>query len=134
MNKIKNHIVVLFLMLLCSCTGQKFDKTLWLNDDPASYPQRKPMADDLIQSHFLIGKSNTEIVNLLGKNGSVDTTHTGKIKSITYPVLIRYGFDIDPRYWEDLQIRFDTLQQKTIGVEIVKGEDSRSFLEKILAN
>jgi hypothetical protein len=134
MNKIRNHIVVLFLVLFCSCTGQKFDKALWLNDDSASYPQRKSMADDLIQSHILVGKSNTEIVNLLGKDGSVDTTNTGKIQSISYPVLIRHGFDIDPRYWEDLQIRFDTLQQKTIRVEIVKGEDSRSFFEKIFAN
>jgi len=133
MNKIRNHIVVLLLMLLCSCTSQKFDKTLWLNDDPTCYPQRRAMADDLIQSRILIGKSNMEIEHLLGKDGSVDTTNTGKIQSISYPILIRYGFDIDPRYWEDLRIRFDTLKQKTMSIEIIKSEDSRSFLEKIFA-
>jgi hypothetical protein len=129
--------VVIFLFSLfagCSNNHRQFDQKVWLNDDPASYPLRKSMVADLMANGKLDNQTPASVIELLGHDFAADSTASGKLTSLSYGILTKYGFDIDPQYWEDLKIEFDTTTQKSRGAFVVEGGDQRDFIEKLMNN
>jgi len=59
-------------------------------------------------------------------------TLTGKVTQLSYTVRLSYGFDIDPKYSASLEIKIDTITNRSKEIKYVKSEDRRGFLEKLL--
>jgi hypothetical protein len=101
----KFFISALFMVTIASCqTKQKFDKTKWAEvADLMTFPNRKYMIDDLVQSYQLKGKTYHDLVELLGPPQSkLDST-----LRVYYDIDVHYGRDIDPVYTKTLSIAFD---------------------------
>jgi len=134
-------IPIISLILLFTISGirnfaiikTKFDKVIWANDDPTCYDYRRKMVSDLITNQLLKNKNKNEIIEILGQPDWIDTTITCKTKELGYTVRISYGFDIDPRCTEYLEITIDTNTNKAIDISHIT-YDNRNLLEKILTN
>jgi len=130
---IKNiSFFLLTSFVLISCYDKKFDSNTWKNDDPVTYSERNKMVNDLIDSHIINDKNRSEIIKILGKQDWMDTTLTGKVMQLCYAVRLSYGFDIDPKYSTSLDIKIDTITNRSKEIKYVKSKDQRDFLEKLL--
>lgn len=101
----KVFISILFIVALSSCqTKQKFDKAKWAEvADLMTFPNRKYMIDDLIQSYQLKGKTYQQLIDLLDTpQKKLDST-----LQVYYDIDVDYGTDIDPVYTKILSIEFD---------------------------
>jgi hypothetical protein len=92
-----------------------FEKEKWFDDRgigvEALWKTRPGLARDLINRNLLVGKSYTEVQNLLGEVEKNPTEN-----SISYALFYDMGV-IDPVYVEDLYIKFDD-DDKVISNEI----------------
>ncbi|WP_412464412.1 hypothetical protein [Flavobacterium mekongense] len=106
MKSIKSKIICLILTLsFLSCENSlKFDKSGWLQkDDPDGYKNRESMLKDLLENHKIKGLKYSELIDLLG---SPENYADEKTNTITYNIVIDYGFNIDPVYIKNLEIKF----------------------------
>ena len=106
-------LALLFIVLGCGQEKQnekvKFSRKEWLQGDRR---MRGKMVDNIIEDSILIGKSKMEVLDLLGNPG--DTTG-----NFSYQVDI--GLKTGPLglggvWLFDLNIRFDTLENKVLEV------------------
>lgn len=68
-HKTPPFLTLLFLIFLSSCTDVKFDTEKWKNWEISEWEShmRWDMVNDLIDNYNLEGKTQEEIINLLGK-------------------------------------------------------------------
>jgi outer membrane protein assembly factor BamE (lipoprotein component of BamABCDE complex) len=80
MNKkyLLSTVASLVLLFAFGCQPSvKFDSAKWKQDNGVENPERNLMADDLVNSHKLIGMSREQMLTLLGKPSPiVDTKDT----------------------------------------------------------
>lgn len=98
-------IIVLFFSFI-SCENynpKKFDSVKWKN---ASQREKGLMASDLVDSKILLGKSKTEVLELIGK--PKDSSN------INFHYLIEFGY-IVPFH---LDVNFDKNENKVIDVTL----------------
>jgi hypothetical protein len=73
-----SFIAVIFCSLnsLCSCKeNEKFDKRIWSQYNSVDGPDRDLMAEDLIETHKLLGLDKKQMLDLLGDPANyTDTT------------------------------------------------------------
>jgi hypothetical protein len=98
----RNVILILLSFFLNSCNREiKFNKIKWseYNDGIAS-DYRNKMLTDLTTNYKLVGLKYLRLVDLLGNPDYTDDT------SLSYFVIVDYGFDIDPVYTKNLDFTF----------------------------
>jgi hypothetical protein len=98
-------ILLIGIPFFLSCNGDspmKFDKTKWREKiDPAfPSPYRKRMLKDLLTNQKLVGLKYTQLTDLLGEPNFNDSS------SLSYKIIVDYGYDIDPVYTKDLDFTF----------------------------
>jgi hypothetical protein len=98
MNKYVIFIGVLILFTSCNL---KFDKNKWMIKEDIGYKYRNDMLDDLIKNHKIKGLRYNELADLIGEP---DKNMVGDSECIYYPIIDKYGFDIDPVYSKTLEI------------------------------
>ena len=105
MRKIIVVIFIFFVVVLPGCSN-KFDKAGWAEQtDVQYYPNRNKMLNDLLTNYKLKGISYTQLTDLLG---NPEKNWTGEKGEIFYPIITKYGTDIDPVYTKTLIFRLDT--------------------------
>lgn len=99
-----------------------FEKEKWFDDKnigvEALYKTRPGLARDLINRNLLIGKSYTEVQEILG-NEEMDE----KNKTVSYTVDVDTGV-VDPVYIENLVIKFDekdNVENAAIEIKMMDG-------------
>ncbi|WP_316768159.1 hypothetical protein [Pedobacter frigiditerrae] len=60
------------------------------------------MVEDLKKNYKLTGISDRQLIKLLGKPDSIDTS------IISYELIVDYGYDIDPIYIKSLDFKVDS--------------------------
>ena len=105
MNNIKLTFILLTLSLvLFSCKSDiKFEKSGWSQkDDPDGYLKRESMLNDLLENHKLKGMQYKNLIDLLG----LPENYSDQEENIlTYNIVTDYGYDIDPVYIKNLEIK-----------------------------
>ncbi|WP_299383909.1 hypothetical protein [uncultured Lacinutrix sp.] len=100
-------IVILLLISFSNCTDnntKKFETTKWKNASPR---EQGLMASDLVESNILIGKSKSEVLELIG---------TPKDSSaINFHYLIEFGY-MAPFH---LDVNFNKNENKVIDVTLI---------------
>jgi len=94
------------LMISCQ-SDMQFDSQKWKNGggEDITLDIRANMVNDLIKSEILIGKTDSEIVGLLGNSEKLHNRDESNVKY--YPVQEKYGWgDIDPKEMTFLEIHF----------------------------
>jgi outer membrane protein assembly factor BamE (lipoprotein component of BamABCDE complex) len=107
---------IIFLMIIASLslsTGCKeskisFNKVKWMNSQSKSevdidWDMRKNMAEDLVDKKTLIGKTKSEVIQLLGEPEKLEDIPENELYYLSY---IKYG-DIDPTRIEYLICTLD---------------------------
>ena len=102
------YIIILFVELsfLLACNNMnrqmKFDKIKWKEKtDPAfPSPYRDKMLKDLLANQKLVGLKYTQLTDLLGEPNFNDSS------SLSYKIIVDYGYGIDPVYTKDLDFTF----------------------------
>lgn len=84
--------VLAFFSYLSIKPQHEFNKEKWLADKHSRFEMR----DDIIESKILIGKSKSEIIDLIGKPESKDTTELWKY----YLGMSEAGFGVQINYLE----------------------------------
>lgn len=84
--------VLAFFSYLSTEAQHEFNKEKWLADKHSRFEMR----DDIIESKILIGKSKSEIIDLIGKPESKDTTELWKY----YLGMSEAGFGVQINYLE----------------------------------
>lgn len=116
MNYITKLLLVLTLLVF-SCNQQtKFDSDEWKNSiGEVTTDIRLNMTNDLIESKILINKSESEVIELIGKSSKLNEIEVEKTEY--FEVQEIYGIDIDPEEMIFLKIRFNN-QEKVKSVEL----------------
>ena len=103
----KYYLLLLATVVILSCqTNEKFDSEKWNNKSIVDFEitdVREGMLNDLLDSRVLIGKSKSEIIELLGKPEIANDS------KITYLVREKYGSNIDPLYIKYLELNLDKM-------------------------
>jgi len=100
-SNIKSNFLYWALILASSCqTSVPFNKTDWLSYNAVDGTDRSTMTADLLQNHKIIGRTNKQVVNLLGEPSGRDTTEA------FYELSVKYDM-IDPVSGKDLVIIFN---------------------------
>lgn len=93
-------ILLVFAFLLvftfsgCSSSKTAFDHNKWIDaENSGKWNTRKKMAQDLVNQKILIGKSKSEVIQLLGKSKELSNTADNELY---YTIDLEYGTDIDP--------------------------------------
>ena len=89
--------------MISSCGLERFDSKVW-NQKGVDWwvtDIREKMVDDLIESDTLIGMSQEEVIELLGRPQSETQ------REIEYLVREKYGNNVDPEYISNLVIELD---------------------------
>lgn len=106
MRNIKTKMIFLLITLaLIACENNStFNKSGWLQKkEPVGYKYRANMLKDLIENHKIKGIKYSELIDLLG---APENYADEKSNTITYSIVVEYGFNIDPVYSKDLEIYF----------------------------
>jgi hypothetical protein len=102
----KQTILLLFIFFL-SCgnnnKAEKFNKEKWIN---GTQIERGNMSTDLVDSKILIGKTKTQIIELLGN--PKDSTKINFHYQVDFGFMVPFHLDID----------FDLVESKVIEVKL----------------
>ena len=101
--KMRNLILIFFILILISCNNHRFDKAKWSVKEDLEYPYRNGMIKDLVKNHKLLGIKYRQIV---GKLGLPEGKTTGKGDTAYYDIITDYG-TIDPIYSKTLVLQFN---------------------------
>ncbi len=63
-------LILLFFFIISYHPNYNFDKKAWLDNKEERYK----LSEDIINSKLLVGKTKSEVRNLLGDDGNLDTT------------------------------------------------------------
>lgn len=119
-NIYKGILLLLCIVFLITCIGcgnskTPFDKNQWIDaKDSGKWSIRKRMADDLIENKTLIGKTKSEIVQLLGDPKSFSDIPNDQLY---YSIELDYGMDIDPVKIEYFIV---TLNSESQVIEVIR--------------
>ena len=95
------------VLLIAACTqnfNQKFNKSNWMEErDLQTFPYRDNMLNDLTTNYKLKGLTYKQLIDLIGE----PQNNMGDTNTICYPILVDYGFDIDPVHSKTLVIELN---------------------------
>lgn len=102
MNQIMFIGLIALTMMSCG-SKQEFNSEEWKQKglDWWMTDTREKMIDDLTQSDTLIGLTQEQVIDLLGKPESQDDS------AMKYLIREKYGTDIDPEYISNLIVELD---------------------------
>ena len=93
---------VVLILFSCSNKQLKFNKGKWNEQMDPIFPSsyRPKMLTDLTSNYKLVGYKYSQLVELLGIPDYKDSS------SLTYKIVVDYGYDIDPVYTKNLDFIF----------------------------
>jgi len=93
---------VVLILFSCSNKQLKFDKGKWNEQTDPIFPSsyRPKMLTDLTSNYKLVGYKYSQLVELLGIPDYKDSS------SLTYKIVVDYGYHIDPVYTKNLDFIF----------------------------
>lgn len=94
--KASNILCFILLLSLIGCGpgNRKFNPNEWNDRVDFFYAHRESMIDDLLKNHLKKGMSYAQVIGMLG---NPDSEFTDSPFTLSYEIMVDYGWNIDPQ-------------------------------------